>query len=713
MNFWKVLHPLLSREENNHTRTGNGAILHAIANSLTGAEDKVIADRPLESLATSTGVYLDYWGNWWGLPRKDNESDDHYRKRMECYLLLPRGTKQSIINAIKYHVHDKNCYVDVYEPWQNVFILDKSKLDGVDHLQGSYYRYGVIDVSMDRPITDDILKVIDDFKPVGVKVYTNYNPLMSEDSKVTYLGKQSALITDDIDLEYGTDLDTASILLGLDDYDYNIAKIANESLFKLDSSKLDSDDLLANPASISYAADNMLLGTSDKEQKRKNTYSQIVDAKPSLNYSFCGYINPDIRARISLNFLNDANFPLSTISSKEIHHNSGMLRDGFTRVELSGKAPDKTSSVEIAIDNRTSITDNQVKKSHTTFHNDGTDGCPVSFDLANDLGGQTVTTRVEFTVSNLKNEGYLSIVDGADTDDWNNLVPMSEESKPPQQSDIPRFILDNSKLDSNDELAKANLNIKPVPPITENGTYTYELTTTKHSLKQGATKNRIAVKTNLDADIDIKVKLAVYNSSEMDMNWSVYKDEDGYYNDYLIREFKLVSGDNPNLHWTLAPTEVDKPSPYYVDIVKNTNVKLSEVELRNTKKYNKQGAKISFAKLHNRNIALKTGLPVSKQNVDKIDKLYDLSIPIVAGKTYTVLMNYASDDVNTDKKIVITAGDSSEEILNTELSTKGDIKTYHGTYTAKSDISGQYLNLRIENGTASDLYILNFKLGVD
>lgn len=713
MNFWKVLHPLLSREENNNTRTGNGAVLHAIANSLTSVENKVIADRPLESLATSTGVYLDYWGNWWGLPRKNNETDDHYRKRMEHYLLLPRGTKQSIINAIRYHLQDKNCYVDVYEPWQNVFILDKSKLDGVDHLQGAYYRYGVIDVSMDRPITKDILDVIDRFKPVGVKVYTNYNPLMSKDMQVTYLGEQSALTLDDIDLEYGTDFDTSSILLGLDDYDYNTANIANKNLFKLDNSKLDSDDILANPSSISYAADNMLLGTSDKVQKRHNYYSQIVDAKPSLNYSFCGFINPDIRARVSLNFLNDANFPLATISSEDIRHDSGKLSGGFTRVELSGKAPEKTSGVEIAIDNRTSITDNQVKKSHTTFHNDGTDTCPVFFDLANDLGGQTVTTKVEFTVTNLKNKGYLAIVDGTDTGDWNNLAPLSVENKPPQQSDVPRFILDKSKLDSGKELAKANLGIKPVPPITENGTYTYELTSVKHPLKKDATANRIAVKTNLDADVEVKVKVATYNSTELDMNWSVYKDEDGYYNDYLIKEFKLVSGDSPNLHWTPAPTEVEKPSPYYVDIVKNTNVKFSEVELRNTKKYNKQGAKISFAKLHNRNIALKTGLPISKQNIDKIDKLYELSIPIKAGNTYTVLMNYASDDASDSKKIIISAGNSNEEVLNTGLSTKGDIKTYHGTYTAKSDIKEQYLNLKIENGTASDLYILNFKLGID
>ena len=147
MNFWKVLHPLLSQQENEDNHTANGAILHSVANSLTLAEQKVIADKPLESLETSTGAYLDYFGDWWGLPRHKGETDDHYRNRMIQYLLLPRSTKESIANAIRYYLKDKNRYVDVFEPWTRVFKLDNSKLDGADHMEGSYYRYGVIDVA--------------------------------------------------------------------------------------------------------------------------------------------------------------------------------------------------------------------------------------------------------------------------------------------------------------------------------------------------------------------------------------------------------------------------------------------------------------------------------------------------------------------------------------------------------------------------------------
>ena len=185
MNFWKNLHPLLSRHEHDDDNTGNGAVLHAIANSLTDAEQKVIADKPLQSLATATGAYLDYYGTWWGLARHKGEDDEHYRKRMEHYLLLPRGTRNAIINAIRYYLKDKDRYVDVFEPWTRIFTLDNSKLDGADHMQGAYYRYGVIDVSLDVPIDENILRVIDAFRPVGIKLYRNYNPLMNKAKKVT------------------------------------------------------------------------------------------------------------------------------------------------------------------------------------------------------------------------------------------------------------------------------------------------------------------------------------------------------------------------------------------------------------------------------------------------------------------------------------------------------------------------------------------------
>lgn len=712
MNFWKNLHPLLRRKENEDNRSANGAVLHAIANSLTESEKKIILDKMQESLGTATSAYLDYWGTWFGLTRKKNESDDHYRTRMKHYLLLGRSTIQSIINGIRYYLQDTDSYINVYEPWKNVFKIDNSKIDGADHIQGAYYRYGIIDVALGVPLDDNIMRVINAFKPAGVKVYTNYNPLMNKDNKVTYLGTQNAEIRTHVYLEIGSTSDTAGISIGLDDFNDKQVEIAKLHPFTIDNSKLDSGDIITSPYADVYNPDNMLLGTSVYEQIRKNPFAQDTTAKQGERYSFRGLINPDIRARMSLNFLNNAGVPIQKISSPEIKHNGSNLSDGYTQVELTGIAPIKTESVQITVDNRSSITDNLVKKSQAKFHNDGEEAYPVSFDLGKNLGTAKIVTRVEFTVKNLKNKGYLAIVDGQDTDDWNNLVPESIVAKPPKSSDKQGFKIDNSKIDSDNALIRPYANTKPTPPVTEDGNYSYELISNKHALKNGAKNNRIFVKTNLDADIEVRVKLALY-SVDMDMNYSVYLGEAGYYNDYKIKGFKLASGESPNLNWTPAPTEVDKPSPYYVDIVNNTNVKLVERELRNTKVYNPRGAKLSFAKLHNRNIALKTGFPVVKQSIDEINPLYELSIPVVLGKSYTVLMNYASNDYNKDKQIVITLGNTEDEVLRTPLYTGGNVKTYHGTYKANKETAGKFLKLRIENGTASDLYILNFKLGVD
>lgn len=712
MDFWKNLHPLLRRAEIEDNRTANGAILHAIAESLTASEKKIILDKVQESFATTSGKYLNYWGKWFGLPRLDNETDDHYRNRIKEYLLLGRGTKPSIINAVRQFLQDTNAYISIYEPWKNIFILDKSKLDGVDHMVGDYYRYGVIDVSIGVPMTDEILKVIEAFKPAGVKVYTTYNPLMNKDNKITHLGVQQADTRTHIYLDMGSKDANGGIQLGLDDYNFTKLRLSKLKSFRLDSSKIDGSDILSSPNAQSHDADNLLLSTSENEKLYKNPYSQEAKAKPTVKYSFRGLINPNIRARLSLNFVNNAEVVIQSISSDEIVHNGSKLEGGFTQVTLSGVAPDRTTGVQVAIDNRTSFTDNLVKNSHKQFHNDGTEQFPISFDLAKDLGSSRIVTKIDFTVSNLKNTGYLAIVDGQDTDKWENLVPESIAAKPPNTSDKDSFVIDKSKLGSDDVLTRGSSDTKPTQPITDNGTYTYTLTTDKHPLKDKATSNRVFVKTNLDADIDIKIKLSTY-STNMDMNWSPYLNEEGYYNDYLIKSFKLASGDTPNLQWSPAPDEVEIVTPYYVDIINNTNVKLIENDVRKTKSYNVNGAKLSFAKLHNRNIALNTGVPIVKQDIEFIDKLYDLSMPIVKGKTYTVLLNFASNDVDKRKRLVISTGVTNEEVLNTPLYTAGDAKTYNGMFTAKADDNSKLLKLSIQNGSASDLYILNFKLGVD
>lgn len=76
--------------------------------------------------------------------------------------------KKAIIDAIKMYLDISDATISVYEPYKNVFQLDKSKLDGLDHLSGDYYRWGIINIFVDRPVPESIYQIIRDFKPAGV-----------------------------------------------------------------------------------------------------------------------------------------------------------------------------------------------------------------------------------------------------------------------------------------------------------------------------------------------------------------------------------------------------------------------------------------------------------------------------------------------------------------------------------------------------------------
>lgn len=92
-NFLRNLHPLLRRDKNmKDNQDPNHALLDAMNSELEEVEQETIASKLQSSLKTATGEYLDNFGDWFGVYRKDNESDEKYRQRIIDYLLLKRGT---------------------------------------------------------------------------------------------------------------------------------------------------------------------------------------------------------------------------------------------------------------------------------------------------------------------------------------------------------------------------------------------------------------------------------------------------------------------------------------------------------------------------------------------------------------------------------------------------------------------------------------------
>lgn len=173
-NFLKNIHPLLRRgRQPNKYDDSNFAVLNALNYELTQAEQETIASKIQSSLESATDTYLDTWGDWFGVYRKDGWDDEYYRKRIIRELLLKRGTIPAIIDALVDFLDDNDAVISIYEPWRNIFYLNKSKLNGEDHLMGFYYRFAIIDISIDRPFPPEIVEVIQAFKPAGVKFYIN------------------------------------------------------------------------------------------------------------------------------------------------------------------------------------------------------------------------------------------------------------------------------------------------------------------------------------------------------------------------------------------------------------------------------------------------------------------------------------------------------------------------------------------------------------
>lgn len=164
----KYLHPLwktrLTKDSNPHS-----VVLASLDDMLQSVATDAIESKKDARLETATGQWLDEFGDKFGVFRKDNEDDDTYRQRIINYILIERGTVLSIEDAIKKYLNDPTTKVEIYEPYKNVFILNKSKLNGEDHLLGKYYTTAVIDARFTENVPLDVLSEIEKFKPAGVK----------------------------------------------------------------------------------------------------------------------------------------------------------------------------------------------------------------------------------------------------------------------------------------------------------------------------------------------------------------------------------------------------------------------------------------------------------------------------------------------------------------------------------------------------------------
>lgn len=262
-NFLRNIHPLLKRgrREDEHDNT-NFAILNALNHELTQTERDTIQSKIHSSLETATGEYLDKWGDWFGVYRRPGQDDEAYRARIIRYLLLKRGTIPAIIDAIKDFLEDYDATVVIYEPWKNIFYTNKSALNGEDHLMGYYYRFAIIDISIDRPFPPEIREIIQAFKPAGVLFYVNYDGSLNPNNKPWLYPSATATVTSKYVTEFLTGI--TNNVYGKISMSEKSGEDTDSDYFITNDSDLNGADVLAGSFMHNRSYINLASSTMDK-----------------------------------------------------------------------------------------------------------------------------------------------------------------------------------------------------------------------------------------------------------------------------------------------------------------------------------------------------------------------------------------------------------------------------------------------------------------
>lgn len=221
----------------------NFAVLNALNYELTQAEQETIASKIQSSLESATDTYLDTWGDWFGVYRKDGWDDEYYRARIIRELLLKRGTIPAIIDALVDFLNDNGAVVQIYEPWRNIFYTNKSKLNGDDHLMGYYYRFAIIDISIDRPFPPEIVEIIKAFKPAGVLFYLRLDTSLAKNKTTVESPYVYLDVTNKTELEFLNGL--YYDLRGNINLSDQRTQVVGNNIFHTNNSKLNGEDVLA------------------------------------------------------------------------------------------------------------------------------------------------------------------------------------------------------------------------------------------------------------------------------------------------------------------------------------------------------------------------------------------------------------------------------------------------------------------------------------
>lgn len=266
-------------------------VLHALKSIVKTTENELLENTKSMFLSSAKGPFLDLYGAWVGVKRNTSEADDDYRKRVIKEITRGRATISNIIVGVKDELGD-SVGVSIYETWRNIFILNQSLLNGPDYLMGKYYRYAVIEVTLDKYVPQDkLVKLIDKYKAAGVMVLFTYSDsiVAADDTLLSLNISLSEYLSLSTEIPT-TDIYSLSKRFGLNSLPIQ-DKDLNYPLFKTNKSNLNgADKLSGSPRQLfseSYIGVPSLniMGLVDKDtdpRNYSNPYEYIYESSKVL-----------------------------------------------------------------------------------------------------------------------------------------------------------------------------------------------------------------------------------------------------------------------------------------------------------------------------------------------------------------------------------------------------------------------------------------------
>lgn len=155
------------------------SVISAIVKILQIAEDDTSLLILELCISTSTGIWLNEWGSWFGVTRAINEPDALYSARIIASLQVPRVTVPALKSNVasylsnKYGVTLTSNDIMIFEPFSRIKSFSgKGTFDGkCRYPDGFYWRNNVIDISIPEDSDNNLIKLVNEIKAAGIKVY--------------------------------------------------------------------------------------------------------------------------------------------------------------------------------------------------------------------------------------------------------------------------------------------------------------------------------------------------------------------------------------------------------------------------------------------------------------------------------------------------------------------------------------------------------------